>query len=105
MHAGSVPAMFGRQIRWPENGNQASKCSQPHCATEFFMRNEVMMSNLVGLHPNIIPVCDVLKSSKGVERALMPVCGDNLARIASTARLRKNGLAPFSVFSAYLEMC
>jgi hypothetical protein len=57
------------------------------------MRNEVMMSNLVGLHPNIIPVCDVLKSSReGGEGVVTPVCGDNLTQMASTARLRRNGL-------------
>jgi hypothetical protein len=32
---------------------------------KFFMRNGVMMSSLMGLHLNIIPVFDVLKSSRG----------------------------------------
>jgi hypothetical protein len=34
----------------------------------------------------------------------MPVCGDNLTQIASKSGPRNNG-PPFSVFSAYLEMC
>jgi eukaryotic-like serine/threonine-protein kinase len=46
----------------------------------------------------------VLKSSRGVEGIVMPVCGDNFAQIASAARLRNNG-PPFSVFSGYLDMC
>jgi serine/threonine protein kinase len=70
-----------------------------------FIRNEVQMNRLIPPHPNIVPVQDVLKSAKGgVEGAVMPVCGENLAQVASITRLRNHG-APFTRFSAYLDRC
>jgi serine/threonine protein kinase len=60
---------------------------------KLFMRNKVVMSGLIGPHLHIVPVHDVLKSGKGVGGIAMPVCGDNLAQVASTA------------FSAYMGMC
>jgi serine/threonine protein kinase len=76
----------------------------PTAQLKMCMRNEPLISSVLGLHPHIIPIQDVLKSSRGVEGIVMPVCGDNLAQVASTARLRNDG-RPFTQFSTYLDAC